>query len=149
MTGLMDDPYEFAQVDNPRGIISNWRSGFVLHYTFFSQKRKWLYIGVGSYSEDLDKGGWPLGPASFDKELSNSKYIRRRGTDQCTMAFKWNRADGYILRRWLGVSMMQSDAMVHIDYVGGGVVRVRPDGDRNGSVYHGLRKYFECAIDPL
>jgi len=30
-----------------------------------------------------------------------------------------------------------------IDMLGGGVVRVRPDGNRNGSVYHRITEYYD------
>ena len=148
--GIMDAHTEFAQVDNPRGILAIGDQVFVLHTTFSQETGKAFNMDLVVF-EDLDKDGVADGPAKvLIKNLSNSKYLQERGTDHATNGIQMG-IDGwiYIAVGDFGFHNATDADGTQLTMLGGGVVRVRPDGTEMEVYTHGLRNIYDVAIDPF
>lgn len=148
--GIMDYHTEFAQVDNPRGILAIGDQVFVLHTTFSPETGKAFNMDLVVF-EDLDKDGVADGPAKvLIKNLSNSKYLQERGTDHATNGIQMG-IDGwiYIAVGDFGFHNATDRDGTQLTMLGGGVVRVRPDGTEMEVYTHGLRNIYDVAIDPF
>ena len=148
--GIMDSHTEFAQVDNPRGILAIGDQVFVLHTTFSQETGKAFNMDLVVF-EDLDKDGVADGPAKvLIKNLSNSKYLQERGTDHATNGIQMG-IDGwiYIAVGDFGFHNATDADGTQLTMLGGGVVRVRPDGTEMEVYTHGLRNIYDVAIDPF
>jgi hypothetical protein len=80
--GKVDKHTIFAQVDNPRGIISLGNKVYVLHTTF--NKETGIASGMDLVVfEDKDNDGVADGPSQpLIENISSTKFIQGRGTDQ-------------------------------------------------------------------
>jgi putative heme-binding domain-containing protein len=148
--GIMDSHTEFAQVDNPRGILAIGDEVFVLHTTFSAETEKAFNMDLVVF-EDLDKDGVADGPAKvLIKNLSNSKYLAERGTDHATNGIQMG-IDGwiYIAVGDFGFHNATDRDGTQLTMLGGGVLRVRPDGTEMEVYTHGLRNIYDVAIDPF
>jgi len=148
--GIMDSHTEFAQVDNPRGILPIGDQVFVLHTTFSPETGKADNMDLVVF-EDMDKDGVADGPAKvLIKNLSNSKYLQERGTDHATNGIQMG-IDGwiYIAVGDFGFHNATDRDGTQLTMLGGGVVRVRPDGTEMEVYTHGLRNIYDLAIDPF
>ncbi len=82
--GIFDSYTNFAQVDNPRGILAVGDQVFVLHTTFSDKTQKADNMDLVVF-EDLDNDGVADGlPKVLIKNISNSKYLQDRSTDHAT-----------------------------------------------------------------
>ena len=82
--GKMDEHIDFAEVDNPRGILVLGKQVFVLHTTFSKETKKATGMALVVF-EDKDGDGKADGePKPLVENLSNTKYIQERGTDHAT-----------------------------------------------------------------
>ncbi|WP_026811777.1 DUF7133 domain-containing protein [Arenibacter latericius] len=148
--GVMDSHTKFAEVDNPRGILPIGDQVFVLHTTFTEETGKADNMDLIVF-EDLDKDGIADGPAKvLIKNLSNSKYLRERGTDHATNGIQMG-IDGwiYIAVGDFGFHNATDRDGTQLTMLGGGVLRVRPDGTEMEVYTHGLRNIYDVAIDPF
>ena len=148
--GIFDSHTEFAQVDNPRGIISLGDQLFVLH-TVFSEE-----TGIASgmnlvVFEDKDQDGIADGPSRpLIENISSPKFLQSRGTDHATNGIRLG-IDGwiYIAVGDFGFHGAIDREGTELTMLGGGIVRVRPDGTEMEVFAHGLRNVYDVAIDPF
>ena len=147
--GKADRHTIFATVDNPRGIISLGDQLFVLHTTFSEETG----IATGMdlvVLEDTDQDGVADGPSKpLIQNISSPKFLQSRGTDHATNGIRMG-IDGWI---YIAVGDFGfHDAVDRIGkkltMLGGGIVRVRPDGAEMEVYSHGMRNIYDVAIDP-
>ena len=148
--GKVDSHTEFATVDNPRGILPVGDQLFVLH-TMFSKKTG-LATGMDLVVFD-DKNGDGLadGPSRpLIEHISNPTFLKSRGTDHATNGIRMG-IDGwiYIAVGDFGFYDAVDRSGKKLTMLGGGVVRVRPDGTGMEVYTHGLRNIYDVAIDPF
>ncbi|RYG08520.1 MAG: heme-binding protein, partial [Chitinophagaceae bacterium] len=81
--------------------------------------------------------------------LSNAKYIRERGTDHATNGIRMG-IDGwiYISVGDFGFHDAVDRSGKKLTMLGGGILRVRPDGTEMEVYTHGTRNVYDVAIDP-
>jgi putative heme-binding domain-containing protein len=147
--GKVDRHTNFATVDNPRGIISLGNQVFVLH-TIFSKE-----TGVASgmdlvVFEDADQNGVADGPSKpLIQNISSPKFLQSRGTDHATNGIRMG-IDGwiYIAVGDFGFHNAVDRSGKKLTMLGGGIVRVRPDGTEMEVYTHGMRNIYDVAIDP-
>lgn len=147
--GKMDGHIEFAPVDNPRGIIVQGNKVYVLHTTFSTETGKATGMALVVF-EDKDGNGKADGPAQpLIENLSNTKYIQERGTDHATNGIRMG-IDGwiYIAVGDFGFHNATDRSGKKLTMLGGGIVRVRPNGTEMEIFTHGTRNVYDVAIDP-
>lgn len=176
--GIMDSHTEFAQLDNPRGILPIGHQVFVLHTTFSeapmeadnadvdtSKTKKADSIPANETHseplkiadnmdlvvfEDANQDGVADGPPEvLIKNISNTKYLRERGTDHATNGIQMG-IDGwiYIAVGDFGFHNATGRDGKKLTQLGGGIVRIRPDGSDMEVYTHGLRNIYDVAINP-
>ncbi|MPR32318.1 DUF7133 domain-containing protein [Salmonirosea aquatica] len=147
--GKMDQHSTFAVVDNPRGIIAQGNQVFVLH-TVFSEESG---IAEGMdlvVFEDKNKDGKADGaPKPLIQHISSPKFLQSRGTDHATNGIRMG-IDGwiYIAVGDFGFVNAEDRSGKKLTQLGGGILRVRPDGTEMEVYTHGLRNIYDVAIDP-
>lgn len=148
--GKADEHIEFATVNNPRGIIANGNQVFVLHSTFSTQSGLATGMDLVVF-EDKNNDGKADGPAKpLIQNLSNTKYLQERGTDHATNGIRLG-IDGwiYISVGDFGFHNAVDRSGTKLTMLGGGILRVRPDGTEMEVFSHGTRNVYDVAIDPL
>ncbi|MGH2622473.1 MAG: DUF7133 domain-containing protein, partial [Sphingobacterium sp.] len=148
--GKMDKHTDFARVDNPRGIFILGDQVFVLHTTFDANKGTATGMDLVVF-EDKDQDGVADGPAKpLVVGLSNTKNIQERGTDHATNGIRMG-IDGwlYIAVGDFGFHNAKGTDGSTLTMLGGGILRVRPDGTELEVYTHGLRNIYDVAIDPF
>jgi putative heme-binding domain-containing protein len=147
--GKVDKHTTFAVVDNPRGIIANRDQVFVLHTTF--SKETGIATGMDLVVfEDKDGDGVADGPSKpLIENISSPKFIQSRGTDHSTNGIRMG-IDGwiYIAVGDFGFHGATDRSGKKMTMLGGGIVRVRPDGTEMEVYTHGMRNIYDVAIDP-
>lgn len=147
--GIVDKHTQFAMVDNPRGIISLGDQVFVLHTTF--SKETGIASGMDLVVfEDKDNDGIADGPEKpLIEHLSSPKFLQSRGTDHATNGIRMG-IDG-----WIYIAVGDFGFYDAVDrfgkkltMLGGGIVRVRPNGKEMEVYTHGMRNVYDVAIDP-
>jgi putative heme-binding domain-containing protein len=147
--GKLDKHIEFAEVDNPRGIIVKGDKVYVLHTTFSKETKTATGMALVVF-EDKDGDGKADGPEKpLIQNFSNTKYLQERGTDHATNGIRMG-IDGWI---YVGVGDFGFYNAVDasgkkLTMLGGGIVRVRPDGTEMEVYTHGTRNVYDLAIDP-
>ncbi|MCZ4222962.1 DUF7133 domain-containing protein [Pedobacter rhodius] len=147
--GKLDEHIAFADVDNPRGIIVQGNKVFVLHTTFSKETKEATGMNLVVF-EDNDGDGKADGPEKpLIEHISNAKYIRERGTDHATNGIRMG-IDGwiYISVGDFGFHDAVDRSGKKLTMLGGGLVRVRPDGTEMEIFTHGTRNVYDVAIDP-
>ncbi len=145
--GIVDRHSRFAMVDDPRGIIAVGDKVYVLHTVFTDSVATGMDLVV---FEDKDHDGVADGPSSpLVEHISNPNYLRSRGTDHATNGIRMG-IDGWI---YIAVGDFGFHDAVDRDgkkltMLGGGIVRVRPDGTELEIYTHGTRNIYDVAIDP-
>ncbi len=147
--GKVDRHTKFAMADNPRGIISQGDQLFVLHTTFSAE------TGVASgmdlvVFEDKNHDGVADGPSKpLIQNISSPKFLQSRGTDHSTNGIRMG-IDGwiYIAVGDFGFHGAVDRSGKKLTQLGGGIVRVRPDGTEMEVYSHGMRNIYDVAIDP-
>lgn len=147
--GKVDKHTQFASVDNPRGIISLGDQVFVLHTTFSKETKLATGMDLVVF-EDKDNDGIADGPEKpLIEHISSPKFLQSRGTDHATNGIRMG-IDGwiYIAVGDFGFHNAVDRSGKKLTMLGGGIVRVRPNG-REMEVYtHGMRNIYDVAIDP-
>lgn len=148
--GELDSHTEFVKVDNPRGIIAVRDQVFVLHTQFSDETGKAEGMNLVVF-EDKDNDGVADGPAKMLIEgISSPESLRSRGTDHSTNGIRMG-IDGwiYIAVGDFGFPDAVDRDGTHMTMLGGGIVRVRPDGTEMEEYIHGTRNIYDVAIDPF
>lgn len=147
--GKADLYSEYAKVDNPRGIISLGDQLFVLHTTF--SKETGIATGMDLVVfEDKNHDDVADGPAKpIIQNICSPAYIIKRGTDHATNGIRMG-IDGwiYIAVGDFGFHDAVDRSGTKLTMLGGGIVRVRPDGTEMEIYTHGMRNIYDVAIDP-
>lgn len=147
--GKMDGHTEFARVDNPRGIIVRNDQVFVLHTIFSKQTGKATGMDLVVF-EDKNQDGVADGPSKpLIEHISNPNMLAERGTDHATNGIRMG-IDGwiYIAVGDFGFHDAVDRGGKKLTMLGGGIVRVRPDGTEMEIFSHGTRNIYDVAIDP-
>ncbi|MDN3581422.1 DUF7133 domain-containing protein [Mucilaginibacter flavus] len=147
--GVIDGHTEFARVDNPRGIFVLGDKVYVLHTIFSAQTQKATGMDLVVF-EDKDHDGIADGPAQpVIEHLSNPNMLAERGTDHATNGIRLG-IDGwiYIAVGDFGFHDAVDRSGKKLTMLGGGIVRVRPDGTEMEIYSHGTRNIYDVAIDP-
>ncbi len=147
--GDVDEHTTFAQVNNPRGIIASGDQLFVLHAVFSPDTRKATGMDLVVFT-DKDGDGVADGPAKpLVEHISNVKFIQERGVDHATNGIRMG-IDGwiYIAVGDFGFHDAVDRSGKKLTMLGGGIVRVRPDGTEMEVYSHGMRNIYDVAIDP-
>ena len=134
--GRADTYTTFAEMDSPRGVVSDGKTVYVMHPPNLTAYRDTNGDGIADTSVDIVKG---LG---FDLDF--------RGADHTTNNVELG-PDG-----WLYVAVGDYGFMKAvgtdgktISHRGGAVVRVRPDGTNLEIVTVGTRNIYDVALDPF
>ncbi|GAB3320824.1 hypothetical protein GCM10027299_14460 [Larkinella ripae] len=147
--GKVDQNTKFCMVDNPRGIIANGDQVFVLHTTFSKETGKASGMDLVVF-EDKNRDGVADGePKPLIQNISSPKFLQSRGTDHATNGIRMG-IDGwiYIAVGDFGFHGAVDRSGQKMTQLGGGIVRVRPDGTEMEVFSHGLRNIYDVAIDP-
>lgn len=147
--GKVDKHTQFASVDNPRGIIAMGQQVFVLHTVFSPETRLATGMDLVVF-EDKDNDGVADGPSKpLIQNISSPKFLQSRGTDHATNGIRMG-IDGwiYIAVGDFGFHNAIDRDGKELSMLGGGIVRVRPDGREMEIYTHGMRNIYDVAIDP-
>jgi putative heme-binding domain-containing protein len=147
--GKMDKHTKFAEADNPRGIIAMGDRVYVLHTTFSKETGKASGMDLVVF-EDKNQDGVADGPSSpLIQNISSPKFLQSRGTDHATNGIRMG-IDGwiYIAVGDFGFHDAVDRSGKKMTQLGGGIVRVRPDGTEMEVYTHGMRNIYDVAIDP-
>ena len=145
--GIVDRHTEYAKVDDPRGIVSVGNKLYVLHTVFTDTTATGMALEV---YEDKDNDGFADGPPkTLISHMSNPTYLASRGTDHATNGIRLG-IDGwiYIAVGDFGFHDAVGSDGTKLTMLGGGIVRVRPDGTEMEVYIHGTRNIYDVAIDP-
>ena len=149
LDGKADQHTLFAMIDNPRGLISCGDKVFVLH-TIIPQSTGVLTGMNLSVLEDKDGDGTADGPPrALIKDISVANHNRLRGADHTTNGIRMG-IDGwiYIAVGDFGCVDATGTDGKKLTQLGGGILRVRPDGTQLEGYTHGNRNIYDVAIDP-
>jgi putative heme-binding domain-containing protein len=147
--GKVDEHTEFARVDNPRGIFVLGDKVYVLHTIFSAETQKATGMDLVVF-EDKNHDGVADGPSQpVVEHLSNPNMLAERGTDHATNGIRMG-IDGwiYIAVGDFGFHDAIDRSGKKLTMLGGGIVRVRPDGTELEIFSHGTRNIYDVAIDP-
>ncbi|WP_035917033.1 c-type cytochrome [Flavimarina sp. Hel_I_48] len=148
--GKADTHTVFAQVDNPRGILSIGDFLYVLHTTFSKETGQASGMDLVKF-EDKNKDGIADGASQpLIKNISNPETLKKQGTDHATNGIRMG-IDGwiYIAVGDFGFYNATDQDGTQLTMLGGGIVRVRPDGTEMEIYSHGTRNIYDVAIDPF
>ena len=146
--GVADKHTVFATLDNPRGVISVGKKVYVLHNTFADGKVENQHLSV---LVDEDQDGVADGPPKFlVRNIGNPPHLQGRGTDHSTNGIRLA-IDGWIYISIGDFGFIDATGTdgTKLSMLGGGVVRVRPDGTGLETFIHGTRNVYDVAIDPF
>ena len=146
--GVSDGHTVYAEIDNPRGMISVGDKLYVLHTKWGDEKKfEGMFLSV---LEDKDGDGKADGqPKHLVKEISTRKYNQARGVDHTTNGIRMG-IDGWIYVAVGDFGFVDATGTdgTKLTMYGGGIIRVRPDGTELETFAHGLRNIYDIAIDP-
>lgn len=147
--GIADSHTVFAKLNDPRGIIAIDDQVFVLHTTFSDETKKASGMDL-VVLEDKDGDGVADGPPKpLIENICSPRYLQERGTDHATNGIRMG-IDGwiYIAVGDFGFYNAVDRDGTKLTQLGGGIVRVRPDGTGMEVYTHGMRNIYDVAIDP-
>jgi len=148
--GVADSHTEFAKADSARGLISVGADLYVLHTTYDLATGEASGMDLTLFT-DADWDGVADGPGkTLVKGICSPESIRSRGTDHSTNGIRMG-IDGwiYIAVGDFGFSNATGTDGTQLTLLGGGIVRVRPDGSEMELYTKGLRNIYDVAIDPF
>jgi putative heme-binding domain-containing protein len=148
--GVYETKTEFAKADNPRGIMPVGDQVFVLHTVFNETTGEAERMDLVEFV-DADHDGVADGPANpLIKNICSPESLRSRGTDHATNGIRMG-IDGwiYIAVGDFGFHEAEDRSGKKMTMLGGGIVRVRPDGTEMEVYAHGTRNIYDVAIDPF
>ena len=147
--GKADEHTIFATLDNPRGLIAVGDKVYVI-YTIWKDEKNFgaMHLGV---LEDKDKDGKADGPPRIlVSDISCKAHNQSRGADHTTNGMRMG-IDGWIYVAVGDYGMHEATGTdgTKLTLLGGGIVRVRPDGSELETYTLGLRNIYDVAIDPF
>lgn len=148
--GQADKHTVFAKIDNPRGLIAIGDKVYVLH-TVIPESTGILEAMHLSVLTDADGDGVADGPAKhLIENISVPLHNQKRGADHTTNGIRMG-IDGwiYIAVGDFGFVGAKGTDGTEMTQLGGGILRVRPDGSEMEVYTHGLRNIYDVAIDPF
>ncbi|SOE21908.1 putative heme-binding domain-containing protein [Spirosomataceae bacterium TFI 002] len=148
--GTYEQHIEFAKADNPRGIMAVGDEVFVLHTVFDEATGEAARMDLVVF-EDKDQDGVADGASKpLIKNICSPASLRSRGTDHATNGIRMG-IDGwiYIAVGDFGFHEAEDASGKKMTMLGGGIVRVRPDGTEMEVYAHGTRNIYDVAIDPF
>ena len=148
--GTYEQHTEFVKVDNPRGILVVGDQVFVLHTVFDESTGEADRMDLVVF-EDKNWDGQADGPSSYlIKNICSQQPLKGRGTDHATNGIRMG-IDGwiYIAVGDFGFYNAEDRSGKKMTMLGGGIVRVRPDGTEMEVYAHGTRNIYDVAIDPF
>ena len=136
--GTADDIKVFAKMRHPRGLHFDNGNLWVLHPPFLSLYRDTDGDGISDESKTLLSG------------ISTEKHVLGRGADHTTNGIRVG-IDGWIYIAVGDFGYLKATDVEGKEHqlLGGGVVRVRPDGTELEVYTKGTRNICDMAIDPL
>lgn len=147
--GAADSHTVFATIDNPRGLIAVEDRVWTL-YTAFGEDGLSTGMNLAVFT-DADRDGVADGPEEIlIKGICAANQINDRGTDHSTNGIQLG-IDGWIyiaVGDFGFVDAVDRDG-TSLTHLGGGIVRVRPDGTEMELYTTGMRNIYDVAIDPL
>ena len=148
--GQADAHTVFAEIDNPRGLIALGDKLIVLHTVIPKDTGKLTGMHLSVLTDADDDGVADGPPQRLVSDLSPPKHNQDRGADHTTNGIRMG-IDGwvYIAVGDFGIVGAKGTDGTELTMLGGGVVRVRPDGSGLEVYTHGLRNIYDIAIDPL
>lgn len=147
--GKMDTHSTFAMVDNPRGIIAQGNQVFVLHTVFSEETGIAEGMDLVVFEDKNNDGKADGAPKPLIQHISSPKFIQSRGTDHATNGIRMG-IDGwiYIAVGDFGFVNAEDRSGKKLTQLGGGILRVRPNGTEMEVYSHGMRNIYDVAIDP-
>ncbi|WP_394992407.1 heme-binding protein [Emticicia sp.] len=147
--GKMDNYTVFATLDNPRGIISLGDKLYVLHTTFSKETGKASGMDLVVFEDKNNDGIADDASKPLVQNICSPKFLQSRGTDHSTNGIRMG-IDGwiYISVGDFGFTDAVDRSGKKLTMLGGGIVRVRPDGTELEIFTHGTRNIYDTAIDP-
>ena len=147
--GVADSHTEFAKIDNPRGLIALGDKLWVL-YTAFGEDGVSTGMNLAVLTDE-NRDGVADGPEEILIEgICTANQINSRGTDHSTNGIQLG-IDGWIyiaVGDFGFVDAVDRDG-TSLTLLGGGIVRVRPDGTEMELYTTGMRNIYDVAIDPF
>ena len=148
--GVADRHTVFAHIDNPRGLIADGDQLYVLYSVISAETdvMTGMHLGV---LEDKNHDGIADGePKVLVRNISTLKHNQDRGADHTTNGIQMG-IDGwiYIALGDFGFVDAEGTDGTKFTKLGGGIVRVRPDGSEMEMYTHNLRNIYDVAIDPF
>ncbi|MEO0446065.1 MAG: hypothetical protein AAF191_08320, partial [Verrucomicrobiota bacterium] len=147
--GIADAHTLYATIDNPRGLLSFGDRLYVLHTHFGDDG---VATGMNLVVlEDIDQDGAADGPPTLLVEgICSATALNNRGTDHSTNGIQMG-IDGwiYIAVGDFGFAGATGTDGTELTLLGGGIVRVRPDGSEMELFTTGMRNIYDVAIDPF
>lgn len=148
--GVYEEHIEFAKADNPRGIMPVGDQVFVLHTVFEGDDDIATGMDLVVF-EDKDHDHVADGPSKpLIKNICSPAPLQGRGTDHAINGIRMG-IDGwiYIAAGDFGFHEAEDRSGKKLTMLGGGIVRVRPDGTEMEIYAHGTRNIYDVAIDPF
>lgn len=147
--GVADEHTLYAEIDNPRGLVAVGEQLFVLH-TAYDDSGSSTGMDLVVLT-DADGDGVADGPAKkLVEHICSGTAINNRGTDHSTNGIQLG-IDGwiYIAIGDFGFADAIGSDGKKLTLLGGGIVRVRPDGTEVELYTTGMRNIYDVAIDPF
>ncbi|MFM7180904.1 MAG: NPCBM/NEW2 domain-containing protein [Verrucomicrobiales bacterium] len=148
--GIAEAHTIYANIDNPRGLIAMGDKLYVLHTIIPADTGKLTGMDL-SVLEDKDRDGIADGPPkTLIKNISVAKHNQDRGADHTTNGVRMG-IDGWIYIAVGDFGFVDAEGRdgTKLTMLGGGVLRVRPDGTDMEVYTHGTRNIYDVAIDPF
>lgn len=135
-SGKADKFNVFTEVESPRGLWYDHNTLYVLHPPCLTAFHDDNGDGVADRKEVLLRG-------------LECQDLRTRGADHCTNGFRMG-IDGffYIAVGDFGAVKAVAKDGTSLQFYGGGVLRIRPDGTGMEIVARGLRNIYDVAVSP-
>lgn len=148
--GIADSHTVFAELDDPRGIIAIDNQVFVMHTTFSRETEKADGMDLVLLEDNNGDGVADGPPQPLIENICSPRFLQERGTDHATNGIRMG-IDGwiYIAVGDFGFTDAVGRDGTTLTQLGGGIVRVRPDGTEMEVYTHGLRNIYDVAIDPF
>ncbi len=145
--GKADQHTVYAQIDNPRGLIPVDNRLYVLHTVIPASTGKLEAMHL-SVLVDRNRDGKADASRILVRSISPPKHNQNRGADHTTNGIQMG-IDGwiYIAVGDFGIHQAVGTDGTELTMLGGGIVRVRPDGTELEVYTHGLRNIYDVAID--
>lgn len=148
--GKADQHTVYAEIDNPRGLIALGHQLYVLHTVIPESTGVMTGMHLSVLTDGDGDGVADSGPKPLVKNISTLKSNQNRGADHTTNGIRMG-IDGWIYIAVGDFGMVDAEGTdgKKLTMLGGGVVRVRPDGSELEVYTRGLRNIYDVAIDPF